>query len=291
MPSPTQLTLIAADGHPLAADHYAPLGPLRAAAVIAPAMAVPRRLYRHLASYLASHGVAVVVPDYRGVAGSPAPRDRAVMVHDWADLDMPAALAELTARYPDAPRVWIGHSVGGQLLGLTRNPPVDRALLLASQSGHWRLWRGPARLGMAAFGHVVVPGLVALTGRLPMRLVGGEDVPAGAARQWARWIRDRRYMADFARTRPGGAAAGFDRFTGPLRAYAVADDGYAPRAGVDALVAEFTRARREVIAIAPADLGVRRLGHFGVVQPGAARLWPELLGFVVGDTRATEVAA
>lgn len=284
---PTTLVLAAADGQPLIADLYPPAGAVRATAVIAPAMAVPRRLYRGFATYLATRGVAVLVPDYRGIGDSRVERGREVRVDHWADLDVPAALAELHRRWPDAPRVWIGHSVGGQLLGLTREPPVDRALLLASQSGHWRLWRGPARLGMAAFGWVLVPGLVALTGRLPMRLVGGLDVPAGAARQWAAWIRDRRYLAGFARAR---ADSGFARFAGPLRAYAITDDGYAPRAGVDALVAEFDRTTPEVVEVSPMSLGLERLGHFGVVRSGAAVLWRELGDFVLGQPRATAVA-
>src|SRR5689334_10099670 len=117
------LTLVAADRQTLVADLTAPTGPaaeLRATAVIAPAMAVPRRLYRGFAAYLATRGVATLVLDYRGIGDSVVDRGRGkdVRVDQWAYLDVPAALAELERRFPGLPRVWIGHSVGGQLLGL-----------------------------------------------------------------------------------------------------------------------------------------------------------------------------
>jgi predicted alpha/beta hydrolase len=282
------LTLVTADRQTLVADLTIPAVPVRATAVIAPAMAVPRRLYRSFAAYLATRGVATIVPDYRGIGDSVVDRGRDVRVDQWAYFDVPAALAELHRRWPDAARVWIGHSVGGQLLGLADAPPVDRALLLASQSGYWKLWSGAGRVAMAAFGVIAAPALVALTGRLPMRLVGGLDVPAGAARQWAAWIRDPQYIAGAARQRE---TSGFDRFAGPLRAYAITDDAYAPRAGVAALVAEFRRADAEIVEVSPMSLGLTKLGHFGVVRQGAAVLWQELGDFVLAASDSGATAA
>src|SRR5262245_36954536 len=94
------LTLVAADRQTLVADLTVPAGEVRATAVIAPAMAVPRRLYRGFCAYLATRGVATLVPDYRGIGDSLVERGRGrdVRVDQWAYLDIPAALADLARR-------------------------------------------------------------------------------------------------------------------------------------------------------------------------------------------------
>jgi predicted alpha/beta hydrolase len=267
-----EVTVVAPDGTRLAADLVRPDAPRRAA-LLAPALGVPRRFYRPLAAFLADAGIAVLSLDYRGVGGS-APGDlrgyRASLT-DWADLDLPAALAHLAAAVPGVPRVWIGHSMGGQLFGLQPDPPVTRALFIAAQHGHWRNWQGWPRLAMGAFFWAVVPAATRAAGRLPMRAWRqGEDVPAGVAREWARWGRDRAYVVGAARRR---GASGFDRYRGALVSYAIADDRYAPPSTVRPLVEAFRATRGELRIVRPADVGVARLGHFGAFRPPARRLW------------------
>jgi predicted alpha/beta hydrolase len=118
---------------------------------------------------------------------------------------------------------------------------------------------------MATLWHAAIPLFNAVLGYLPMsRIAGGEDIPRGVAAQWARWGRD-----------PLGGHEAF-RYSRPLRAYAIADDGYAPRRGVEALVGMFPRARAEVLHVAPADLGVPAIGHFGAFREAFRdSLWAE----------------
>lgn len=267
-----------ADGVTIAADLVVPDAPRRAA-LLAPAMGVPRRFYRPFVEHLAGAGVAVLSFDYRGMAGS-ARRGIDPSLDDWAELDLPAALARLRGAAPGVPVAWIGHSMGGQLLGLVRDPaPVDRALLVAAQHGHWRNWPRPARYAMAALWWGVIPALIRAAGRWPMAAVGqGDDVPARAARQWARWGRDREYVVGHARRR--GGPSGFDGYRGALVGYALADDRYAPASTVRPLIEAFGAARGEVRVVRPADVGVARLGHFGAFRPAARRLWDEWVGWL-----------
>ena len=51
-----------------------------------------------------------------------------------------------------------------------------------------------------------------------------------------------------------------------MRALHIADDLYAPRSGVEALVA-FYGGRREVHTVSPTEAGSPRIGHFGWVRP------------------------
>ena len=101
-------------------------------------------------------------------------------------------------------------------------------------------------------------------GYLPMQRLGqGEDLPTGVAREWAAWGRRRNYLFDALGPEVREGYAGL-RF--PVRALHIADDLYAPRSGVEALVA-FYGGRREVHTVSPAEAGSPRIGHFGWVRP------------------------
>src|SRR5690349_25166291 len=64
------ITVPATDGYPLAGTLYLPRGTKRHAVLINSAAAVPRKLYRGFAGYLARRGCAVLTYDYRGIGDS-----------------------------------------------------------------------------------------------------------------------------------------------------------------------------------------------------------------------------
>jgi len=53
------------------------------------------------------------------------------------------------------------------------------------------------------------------------------------------------------------------RVRAPVRAYAISDDPFAPLAAVAALRALYPNARWETRELAPRELGVKSIGHFG----------------------------
>src|SRR5713226_2608325 len=151
------ITVPATDGYPLAATLFLPRGAKRRAVLINSATAVPRKLYRGFAGYLARRGCAVLTYDYRGTGdsrqksavGYNQPRSlvgfKATM-SDWAALDVTAAVAWMRERYKTLPLNCVGHSFGGQALGLLpNNGEVSRALLIAAQAGYWKLMATPER--------------------------------------------------------------------------------------------------------------------------------------------------
>ena len=76
-------------------------------------------VYRHFLSYLASHGMAVLAFDYRGIGESRPPRlrDFAAGFEDWAEYDAGGAIAWMAARYPTACLTGMGHSIGALMIG------------------------------------------------------------------------------------------------------------------------------------------------------------------------------
>ncbi|MCA3579613.1 MAG: alpha/beta fold hydrolase, partial [Bradyrhizobium sp.] len=153
----------AADGYPLAATLFLPRAKKRHAVLINSATAVPRKVYRGFAGYLARRGAAVLTYDYRGTGdsrpmaatGLNKPKSLAgfkATMADWAALDATAAVRWMRERYRDLPFAYVGHSFGGQALGLLpNNAEIPRALLIASQAAHWKLVASPERYRVVAF--------------------------------------------------------------------------------------------------------------------------------------------
>jgi predicted alpha/beta hydrolase len=265
----------ARDGRLIGGELFAPEGP-RGCVLIAPAMAVPARFYSRYAEYLESLGLAALAVDYRGIGASksgPVKHDPATF-HDWGELDLGGAVDFLLTRYPGLPLHFIGHSAGGQLMGMLPDAPIASALLIASGSAYWRGYHGRPRLVVGALFYGI-PAVVALNGYLPMRRFGqGEDVPAGVAREWAEWGRHPRYVRKYADQRGG---LGYDRYTGPLRAVAFSDDSYAPKEAVQRLLELYPNARKELI------LHPGPAGHFGFFKQ--ASLWREPTFAVLRETK------
>jgi predicted alpha/beta hydrolase len=112
------------DGVQLAATLYAPApGTANGVALmINSSMATPRQYYRAFASHMAGRGFAVLTYDYRGIGGSvfdiPPPPARTAVA--WGSIDQTAAADFLAERFPGCARMLLGHSLGGQILGLCR---------------------------------------------------------------------------------------------------------------------------------------------------------------------------
>ncbi len=275
--------ITALDGHPLASTLFEPTtGNCRATLVIASATGVRRSYYRPFAEFLTGHGLRVITFDYRGIGGSAPPSLRGfeASMADWAQQDTDGVLAMAQQRWPEQPLLYVGHSFGGQALGLLRHAGCLRgAVLVASQSGYWRHWSGLARLRMLALWYVVIPLLTTVFGYLPARRLGlGEDQPRGVARQWACWGRHRDYIL----SADSETRQRFAELTLPIRAYSLADDSFAPRPAVTALLAAFRNAEMDHRHLEPGAVRQQRIGHFGFFrEPLRDTLWGDVANWLL----------
>jgi predicted alpha/beta hydrolase len=288
------ITFPATDGYLLGATLFLPRGAKRHAVLINSATAVPRKIYKGFAGYLARRGCAVLTYDYRGIGDS---RQKALIGYnqpkslvgfkasmaDWAALDVTAAVAWMRERYKTLPLTYVGHSFGGQALGLlSNNTEVSRALLIAAQAGYWKLMASPERYRVFALLNFVGAPLTRFLGYAPAWSGLGEDLPKGVFEQWAGWVMKPRYLFDdpTLKTLPN-----FGNYKGALRSLCLSDDPWATRPAVELLCAGFTAAKPEVLTITPADAGASRIGHLGFFRPehrdtlwrGAAE-WMEAAG-------------
>lgn len=298
MPSPPQIpgrtvAFEALDGTPLAGTFFEPEGQPHAALLVSSGTGIPRRFYAGFARRAAARGFAALTYDYRGIGGS-APeslRGYQARYRDWGQRDMTGAFDWLAERYPALPLTTVGHSAGGQQLGLAGNVArVRAALLIAVSTGYWRGMRAHYKPLTLFLWKVYFPLASRLYGYSPSSKVRlGENLPAGVAREWGAWCLEPDYMAAYfddggRRTSFDGTPFGpthFDQATFPIRAYYFTDDPIATRANVPAMLALYDQAEIETRWVSPDELGVAELGHMGFFRERlGGSLWDDALDWL-----------
>ena len=270
------ITFPATDGYALGATLFLPRGTKHHAVLINSATAVPRKIYRKFASYLAGRGNTVLTYDYRGVGDS---RQRAMLgyvkpkslvgfkatMSDWAALDITAAVAWMRERYHNLPLTYVGHSFGGQALGLlANNTEIKRALLVAAQAGYWKLMASPERYRVFVLLNLIGMPMTRVLGYMPGWAGVGEDLPKGVFEQWTRWVMSERYLFD----EPGlSSLSNFSKYTGALRSICLSDDPWATLPAIKLLCSGFEATTPEIITITPKDADASAIGHLGFFRP------------------------
>jgi predicted alpha/beta hydrolase len=261
------ISIPATDGYPLAATVY-PGG--SSTVVIGSAAAVPRRFYRHLASFFQEWGATVISFDYRGIGESrpKSLRGFEAKFSDWGLLDLAGVLSWAKERNP-AKLFLMGHSAGGQVAALA-DYPVDAMATVSSQSGYWRLQGGWQKLWVCLHMHFSFPLLSHLFGYMPWSRFGGaEDMPKGAALEWARWCRDPNYLHGDTHL----PLHLYQEFEAPILACSIADDDWGTAESVDAMMSHYPNVQRWHIQ------EERKIGHFGFFRPACRDLWPQITEF------------
>lgn len=271
----------ALDGYPLAATIFEPEQSRDKTLVIASAMGVLQGYYAPFAQFLADRGTRVITFDYRGV-GLSAPdslRGFKAMLHDWGEQDIEGMFQYVLNTYPDDQLQFMSHSVGGQVFGLApSNKHVEKAVMVASQSGYWNMWPMGGKPRMWLVSHVFIPALTSTVGYLPAKKLNlFEDVPKGVAAQWAKWIRNREYM--FTETRE--TLQHFNQVKADMRLYSFSDDTYAPPATVDWLATKYKNARVERRNFDPGYKDLKSIGHFNFFRRKyGPYFWEEVAEFL-----------
>ncbi len=242
--------------------------------LVSSATGVPRRFYRHFARYLADDGAqAVLTYDYRGMSG-PISRSQAfsLQIAQWATIDMPAVAEHLKARFPECDLRGIGHSFGGQALGLSGvSHRFSRYMTIAAGSGYLGHTREPEKLSRAM--NTIGRPLALVLGTLPRWAGFGEPIPYGAFNQWRKWCNSPNYFMD---DKNVPETARFALVKLPMLAVGFEDDPWATRKGVEALVSWYSNAQIRLHWFAGRELP-RPVGHLGFFRSEHREtLWPQL---------------
>jgi len=264
--------------------------PARASVVIGGAMGVRQDYYTPFAEWLSSQGFRVTTFDYRGSGESlPDTADGSLRgfkadLLDWAS-DYEAVVDAAKSALPDAPLYLLGHSLGAQLPGFLKNQSqVDGLISIAAGSGYWRDNAPQLRRMILYFWYVLVPLATCLFGYFPgrkLKKVG--DVPAGVMLQWRKWCLDPQYSVG---AEGESARLSYGRVSFPVMALSITDDELMTWRGTQNLINLYANAPRSFERIAPSDLQVKRIGHFGFFREQFDQtLWPRARQILEGMAR------
>ena len=269
----------AADGRQLTGALFQPGQDRRRTVVIAPAMGAGQTYYHDFSRFLADRGFTVLTFDYRGIGASargPARSSRATL-YDWGRKDVPGVLDWLSTERPGDRLLWVGHSIGTQMLGLTPSiGKIQGLVAITAPSGYWGLWSGWTRWKYFLIWTLGFPAAVNLLGYFPARKLGqGLDLPGGVARDWSRWACNPWYVIDEA-GQP--VVENFASYRNPVLAYSFTDDRRATLEAVVALLDRFRDAPVDHRHVRPAHFGLEPIGHMGFFRdrgPLRDTLWAE----------------
>jgi predicted alpha/beta hydrolase len=255
---------------------FQPAGSPLAVVVVPSAMGVTQNFYSRFAEWLAARGYLAATFDYRGI-GQSAPatlRGFEIDIRDWATQDCAAVIDFMKARAPELPLYWVGHSLGGQLIGLIPNRErIDRAITIATGSGYWLENSWQTRRFVWWLWFVVVPLALRLVGYFPgkrLRKVG--DLPRGVMAQWRRWCLNREYVVG---AEGENVRCAYASVRTPMLSLSFTDDEMMSEQGIRSLHRLYANAPIEYRRIAPGEVGAPRIGHFGFFRSQfEATLWP-----------------
>lgn len=278
---PTTLTIITERNQPLTASLYLPKDSevVKNAIMIAPATGIKRAFYHNFANHLASQGFGVITYDNEGIGDSltcPLPKCDASLI-SWGRHDATAILEALQDEFPSAKYHLIGHSAGGQLIGLMPNyPALTSVVNVACSSGRIKSMDMPFKAQAVLFmnGAITLGNL--LLGYTPSdKFNMGEPLPRGVAQQWRDWCNGQGYI----KTAFGDTVIThyYDELDTPTLWLNFTDDDIANDKNVDDMLSVFTAMPAEKKRLQPQQFGLSHIGHmkfFSVkTHQKAPQLW------------------
>ncbi|NNP71530.1 alpha/beta hydrolase [Acinetobacter defluvii] len=273
-----QVSLNALDGYVLNGVIYSPtIVTIKAKIILASATGVPQGFYRRFSEYMTQYGYQVLTFDYRGVgASSPKNLKGFEMSYlDWGKLDLAGAIDYFADE--QLPLFVVGHSYGGQALGLTHNHAKVTAMYCFGTGAGWHGYMPlKERLKVQVIWNIVFPPIVAATGYLPWSKFNmGADLPRGVYQQWRKWCKNPTYF--FADPEQAALKDLYAQVKVPIYAVAALDDDWALPNSRHAFMQHYQNAEMHYIDIAANHLGLKQIGHMGYFRQGSEAIWDQLL--------------
>lgn len=267
----------ASDGYALIGTLYTPEHGIKANIVLSSATGVPQAFYRRFAEYTTQFGYQVLTFDYRGVAQSAPKRLKGFKMSylDWGTLDLAAAI-DFLAQDP-IPLFMVGHSYGGQALGLAPNHAKVTAMYCFGTGAGWHGYMPfKEKMKVQVIWNIIFPPMVAVTGYLPWsKLNMGADLPIGVYQQWRKWCKNPTYF--FADPEQHALIAQYAQVKTPIYAVSALDDDWALPNSRHAFMQHYRQAPMQFINISASDYGLKEIGHMGYFRKGAEKIWDEIL--------------
>lgn len=277
-----QTTIRCRDGVSLAATVYEPKSVLKGAVLMSPATGIKRQFYANFANYLADNGYGVITFDNRGIGGSltGTVAQSGASLQCWGEKDMPAALESLKETFANTQYHLVGHSAGGQLVGLMHNAmDISSMFNFACSSGRLRNMRLAYKIQAYFFMKIFIPLSNTLFGHTKSQWFGmGEPLPKRVAKQWQQWCLGQGYVKTaFGKTVHQHC---YDELTLPSLWVNAIDDDIANNANVADILSVFPKLNGQTLTLRPSEHGLSEIGHMKFFSSKSKTLWPLALNWL-----------
>ncbi|ANF81888.1 alpha/beta hydrolase [Acinetobacter sp. NCu2D-2] len=274
------LTITCVDGYPLSAVFYpSALADSKPFPVlICPATGIVKGFYHHFATWLQQQGYDTMVFDFRGIGGSlhePLRQSKASIVQ-WGQRDIPAAIDALLAQTSAEKVIIVGHSAGGQLLGIVPNyDKVAKVVAVSGSTGHVKNIRGRTGFLAPIMFNVIFPIGRYTVGYGPTNKIGmGENLPKDVAREWAQFCSKPGYVINAIGKQIDPSQDFHSKIKCPITAIWATDDDIASEANVKDLIRLYPNAATDIIPLEPKKHGHKVIGHMLMFKRSHQNLWP-----------------
>ena len=234
--------------------------------IIASAMGVKQSFYQGFSEFAEANGISVITFDYSGIGNSLNEniKDNKDFLSSWGDRDLEAVIKYSIENFPNHKKVVLGHSIGGQLIGLASSSvDLDKIILMSAQSGYWGFWKGVNKVKMFFNWHLLFPILTYFIGYMPSKKISKmENIPKNVAEEWAKWCRNPNYLFDYI----SEDKTFFNKIKCKITSVSFDDDFFAPKKSVDWLSGKFKNAELKRKHFFPSDFNVSKIGHFDVFK-------------------------
>ena len=262
------------DGFNLSGTLYKPTG-IKSAVMIAPATGIKQQFYSAFARFLCESGYAVLTFDNRGIGqsidgflnnGNPS-------LTSWGKLDMTAALEFLKIECPDAEYHLIGHSAGGQLVGLMQNAHEIKSIFnFGSSSGSLKFARYPFRLKSSFWLNFYIPISNLIFGHTKSQWVGmGEPLPKNVGKEWTKWCNGKGYIKVDLDTKIKEHL--YNEMSMNTLWVHAEDDEIANYETVKDMIRVHPKIQSEILTLSPKEFGFKDIGHMKFFSKKKSKLW------------------
>jgi len=271
------LTITCADSYSLSARFYkAQRSTQKLPVLICPATGIIKGFYHDFAQWLSQNGHDVMVFDFRGIGDSlhgPLKQSDA-SIQDWGQLDIPAAIQTLLVKTEQEKVILLGHSAGGQLVGIVPNyQKIAQVIAVSSSTGHIKGLNGRTKKMASVMFNLIFPVSNLIKGYGATKFLGmGENLPKKVAKQWAQFCSKPGYVVN---------AIGKTIFEDyhqdiqcPITVYWSSDDEIATKVNVKDLLRLYPNAQTEMIELNPQTHGHKAIGHMLMFRKSHQNLWP-----------------
>lgn len=278
-----KIFIYAADGYQLSALWFTPVNDSIGTIVISSATGVKKEFYINFSNFLVQKGYTVLLYDYRGIGGS-APHNLKSLksyMHEWGTKDMNAILDHLVNDKGLTGIIWIGHSVGAQLIGFVEQQShISKVIAINAALGYWGYFPFPMKFIIWLLWYIIGPSLISIYGYGTMKKIGwGENLPKNILMEWREWCLSKVYFKPLLNKKLG--ADKFYHFTVPITAIYTSDDFIANDKTVPLMMNFFPNSPYGIFKLRVERYTQHKVGHIGLFrQKFKKTLWPVLLNVI-----------